>query len=89
MSFSFHPFQYGQVSVTAAATLIFAANTATAGVLIVNSSASTTVYIGDSGVTSSTGFPLAGGASVTLPSTASVYGITSSSSATVGFLQVE
>jgi hypothetical protein len=77
-----------QISVTSSGVLIIAANAARAGVIITNPSATLTVYIGTSGVTTGNGFPLGPGANVTLPVVSDVYGITSSTSVTVGYLEV-
>lgn len=84
MSFQFHPLLYGQVSITGAATLICPQNSSAAGSLIVNSGAST-VYLGDAAVTTTTGYPLAAGTSVSVPTTNAIYGV-AASSGTVGFL---
>ncbi len=77
-----------QVSITSAGVQIVAANAARAGVLIVNPSTTITVYVGQSGVTISTGLPLLPGASVTLPVVSAVFGIVASTAQTVGYLEV-
>lgn len=79
----------GQVTITSTATNIIAQNTARQGVVITNSSATITVYVGTSGVTSSTGLPLTPGQAITLPTTAAVYAIASSTSGTVGYLELD
>lgn len=78
-----------QITVGATATLIVPARTGLAGsgrvsTTIVNPGA-TNIYIGGSGVTTSTGMLLPGisGANMTLTTTAAIYGIVASSTATV------
>jgi len=46
-----------------------------------------TVFVGNSGVTTSAGIPVPAGASLTLKTTAALYGITASSTATVGVVE--
>jgi hypothetical protein len=77
----------GQVSVGNSATRIIAAGTRQ-GVLITNPSASVTVYIGGSGVTSSNGQELLPGNSITLPVTSAVYGVVATGTQTVSFAEV-
>jgi hypothetical protein len=79
----------GQVSVGATATQIVAARTGTSGtgrisVTVVNAG-TTPIYLGGSGVTTTTGTLLPGivGASVTINTQAAVYGTTASGSQTV------
>ncbi len=79
----------GQVSITNAATSIIAANTSRQGVIITNTSTTVAVFIGASGVTATTGAYLGPGASINLPATSAFYGITSSSTATVSYLEVQ
>ena len=78
----------GQVSITNAATQIIAANSARSGVLITNPSTTVTVYVGLSGVTTSTGAILSPGASLTLPVTSAIYGIVATGSQTVSYVEV-
>ena len=78
----------GQVSVGATATQIIAANATRAGVLITNPSATVSVYIGLSGVTSSTGAILGPGQSLTLPVTSAVYGIVGTGTQTVSYVEL-
>lgn len=78
-----------QVSISTVATQIIAANASRAGVVITNPGTLLTVYIGNVGVTAANGFPLAPGSSITLPVIGAVYGITSSSIQTVGYLEVQ
>lgn len=79
-----------QVSVasTAGGTQIVAARTARVDVTIENSG-TTDVYLGASGVTTSTGFLLKGiaGAAVTINTAAAVYGIVASSTQTVSYVE--
>jgi hypothetical protein len=79
----------GQVSVTSSGVTIIAANTSRQAVVITNTSSTVTAYIGASGVATTTGYPLAPGASITLPTTAAIYGIVSSTAATVGYLELD
>jgi hypothetical protein len=77
-------FATAQISVTSAATLIAAARPGRGEIQVMNTTA-TAVYLGGSGVTAANGHLLPGiiGASVTLKTTAAVYGIVASASATV------
>lgn len=77
----------GQVSVAATATQIIAANPSRQGVLVTNPSSSVTVYIGGSGVTTSTGAILPPLSSLTLPITGAIYGIVASSTQTVSYVE--
>lgn len=85
------PFQSGVVSVGTTATLICTVGSAPEndGVLI-NNGGSVTVYLGGSGVTASTGFPVAENTTVTVPTTGAeglaLYGITSSSTSNVAYI---
>lgn len=78
-----------QVSVASSATSIVAARTGISGTgrisVTITNTTTTAIYLGGSGVTTSTGTLLPGivGASVTLNTTAAVYGIVASSTATV------
>jgi 2-keto-4-pentenoate hydratase len=78
---------YGQVSVGTSPTQIVGQNTARAGVLITNPSTST-VYLGGSSVTTSTGQILPAGQSISLPATNPIYAVVASSTATVSFVEV-
>lgn len=79
-------FTPGQATITNAATIIAAARIGTSGVgrisITVVQTGTTPIYLGGSGVTTSTGTLLPGvlGASVTIGTTAAVYGITASGS---------
>jgi hypothetical protein len=77
----------GQVSVTNAVTQIIAGNGSRQGILITNNG-SVTVFLGGNQVTASTGQALPAGSTVALPVDSPVYGITSSSSSTVTFIEV-
>lgn len=78
----------GQVSVGASSTQIIAANTARAGVLITNPSSTVTVYLGVTGVTTSTGAILGPNQSITLPVTSAIYGVVASSTQTVSYVEL-
>lgn len=77
-------FATSQVSVGASATPIVAARSGRGSVTIENTG-TTVIYIGNSAVTTGTGFYLPGvaGAAVTIPSSAALYGITAGGSQTV------
>lgn len=78
-----------QVSLTTSAAIIVAANTARQGLVIKNIDASIVVYIGATGVTSSTGYPLAAGESVALSISSSAwYGVAASSTPKVAAIEV-
>lgn len=82
-------FTPAQVSVGATATVIAAARTGAAGTgrvsITITNTTTTAIYLGGSGVTTSTGTMLPGvvGASVTINTTAAVYGIVATGTATV------
>lgn len=77
-------FTPAQVSVASTATLIAAQRTTRQLISIVNTT-TTAIYIGGSGVTTTTGQLLPGvvGASITVPTTAALYGIVATGTATV------
>lgn len=77
-----------QISVANTATLIVASRAGRRGVVITNHG-TTAVYIGLVGVTTTTGILLAGvvGASISIPTTAAVYGIVASGTQTVSFIE--
>lgn len=68
-----------QTTVASTATQIAAANATRRAVLITNTHATVTVYLGSAAVTTSTGQALPAGASITIPFTGAVYGIVASS----------
>lgn len=78
-----------QVTVNSTATQIVAARTGRDAVIIVNLG-TTDVYIGVSGVTTSTGLLLLGtkGAAVSIPTTAAVYGIVGAGTQAVSVMEV-
>lgn len=80
----------GQVSVASSATQIIARSVGQArqAILITNTSGSTPVYIGTSSVTTSTGAYLGPSQSLTIPVNCDVWGIVSSTSVTVTFVEV-
>ena len=81
-------FDTQQVSVGITPTLIAAANAARGGLVVTNPSTTITVFIGSSAVTISTGQALLPGNSITIPTTADVYGVVAASTQTVSFLEV-
>jgi hypothetical protein len=80
---------HNQVSVTNANTLIVASRSTRSGVLITNLG-TTDVYIGNTGVTTSTGTLLLGtkGTALFIPTTAAIYGIVASGTQSVCYLEV-
>jgi len=78
-----------QISVANTATLIIAANASRQGVLITNPSSSVTVYVGTASVTTSNGAILGPSQSIFLPMTSAFYGIISSSTQTVSYLEAQ
>ena len=88
--FQFTPYKTSQISVaaTVGGTQLVGANNNRSGVLIINHG-TTVVYLGESGVTTSTGIFLAGsaGASIAFATTSPIYGITASGSQTVSILE--
>lgn len=87
MKKSYEDFATSQVTVAATATLILAGADGRDEVTI-EQLGTTPVYIGKAGVTTSTGLLLPGviGASLTLPATTSIYGITASGTQAVAVL---
>ena len=78
----------GQVSVTNAATKIVDIRSTRRSVVIINLSSSVTVYLGPSGVTTSTGLAIPAGQSVSIPFTGAIYGIVASGSLTVSYMEI-
>lgn len=76
----------GQVSCTTAATSIAAARDTRKAIVLVNRS-TTAVFIGPSGVTTSTGLQLNQNDSITIRTTAQVFGIVSLGTATVHYIE--
>lgn len=80
----------GQVSIASTATQIVAARSPRRSVLVINHG-TTDVYIGfTSGVTTATGILLTGtkGASLSIPSNTTIYGITASGTQTISYAEV-
>jgi hypothetical protein len=73
----YHPFDYGQVSVTSSPTLIVAQDAGTKSVSIENTG-SNTIYIGDAAVATTTGLPLIQFAAVQLQTTNAIYAVATS-----------
>jgi len=70
------------------ATLVIAARPTRRSALVTNTSASINVWVGNSGVTNSTGQLIAPGNSLTIPSTVAVYAISASATPTVTTTEV-
>jgi hypothetical protein len=77
-----------QVSIGTGATQIIAANATRAGVLVSNPSSTVSVYLGGSGVTTSTGQILSPGNSITLPVSSAIYGVVATSTQTVSYVEL-
>lgn len=79
------------VTVTAALTLIAAARTGAPGVgrvnLTIQNNGIAAIAIGDNTITPTTGWPLAPGEAITIPTTAAIYGITNNGSIPVAALE--
>lgn len=85
-------FAYGAISVGTSATAIPTANMGNRKAIIVrNNSNSVKVFVGDSNVTTGTGFPLLPSESMPfdLSSGANIYGIVSAGTAEVRYLEVD
>ena len=78
----------GQIAVLSTVTAIVGVNATRRAVLVTNPDTTTTVYIGSAAVTTSTGQALLPGNSLSLPTTAAVYGRTTGSTITVSFIEV-
>lgn len=78
----------GQVSVANSSTQIIAANTTRAAVMISNPSSTIAVYLGNTGVTISTGQYLGPGNSITIPVTAAIYGVVATGTQTVTYMEL-
>jgi hypothetical protein len=78
-----------QINVQDTATLIIAANPKRAGVLITNPSGGITVFVGNAGVTAGTGGFLESGSSLSIPTTAAIYGIVSTGSQAVSYVELQ
>jgi hypothetical protein len=76
----------GQVAVAEAAIVLVAANDARSAVTLTNTGAAT-VFIGKATVTAATGHALAAGASITLRTSAALYGISASGTNTVTYCE--
>lgn len=90
MPFQFYPYSTSQKTAdsTAGGTQLVAANKARSGLQIINTG-TTDCYLGESGVTTSTGHLLVGtkGASISFTTTQAVFAITGGSSATLTILE--
>jgi len=80
------PFDTGQTSVAGTTTRIVGANSARTGLLLTNPG-TVGVYIGVAGVATTTGAFLPGGGSISIPTRAEVYGISSGASQNITFLE--
>lgn len=76
----------GQAALSTSAAQVLAANTARRSVVITNHDASISVYVGATGVTTSTGLLIKAGAAVTINSTAAIFAIAASGTPTVSYL---
>jgi len=76
----------GQVSVPGSSTPILAADKTRNAVVLVNTDSTNAVWIGKTGVDSMTGFQLNAGQSISLSTTAAIYGHGGANTVTVGYL---
>jgi len=83
---NFSPNQVALNSSTA--TQLVSVRSSRRGVLITNNDASITVYIGGASVSTSNGHKLVAGASISIPTTAAVYGISASATPSVSVSEV-
>jgi hypothetical protein len=74
-----------QVLNASTATLLMAARPTRRCALVTNSDATITIYVGNAGVTASTGQPIKAGNSLTMPITGAIYAIAASGTPTAGF----
>ncbi len=79
---------HNQVSVGTSATEIARERTGRRSITIKNLHASTTLYVGGSGVSSSNGMEVKAGESIQLTTTAAAYGIAASGSVTAAYVEV-
>lgn len=79
---------YGAVSVSTTATVIKAAN-ASRELIIIRNNGGTSIFIGDSGVTTSDGYELEAGQSVNLFTEDAIYGIVASGTEDARYLEVQ
>ena len=81
----------GQASVTSSASAVVASRTGAAGTgradVTIFNSGTNTVFLGASGVTSSTGIHLLAGANITLTTQSAIYAITASGSSTISYVE--
>jgi hypothetical protein len=85
----FQPFRYGQVAVSSTPVQIFPVKTLDSQINILNIDIALTIYLGDINVTTSTGYPLAPGAAITVPTTGALYGVSVSGTPALAFIQVQ
>lgn len=84
---SFSHVNTNQASMSASAAIIVASRSSRHAVTIINTG-TVTVFLGNSSsVTTADGFPLPAGEAITLNSESSFYGVTASSTATVGYIE--
>lgn len=81
----------GQSVIGTGATSIVGARTGAAGIgrvsVTIYNNGSATVFVGGSGVTTNTGLPLLPGGSITIATTAAVYGIVASGTVSCAYLE--
>ncbi len=76
----------GQVSVSTTGVLV-AARTGRRSVIVKNTDTATTIYIGPSGVSSSTGMPLKAGESTSVNTSAVLHAVSASGTVTVAYVE--
>lgn len=77
----------GQQALTTTAAQVVAARSTRRNVLIVNTSTTITVYVGNTGVTSATGVPILPNASITIPSVTAQFAVAASGTPTVAYFE--
>lgn len=82
----------GAINLGTASTQLAAARSGVSGTgrvqIIISNQGTDTIYIGPGAVSSATGFPIAAGTSVTLPTQGAVFGIAATGTQAVGVLEL-
>lgn len=77
----------GQVYITGTATLVVPVNASRRSVTIKNQSPSVTIYVGKTGVTTTTGIELKAGESISIDFVGAIYAISESGLPVIGFIE--
>lgn len=78
----------GQASLTSVASQIVGVRATRRSVAIINLDSSATIYLGPAGVTTSNGLAIPAGQSVSIPFTGAIYGVVSTGSVSVSFMEI-